>query len=477
MAKSYEELAGNVGRAQRYRRRRYDAAKFFGGEPPVLYFDDYAFELKDISGSGFGGAIPLSATDDLLADVNRIGVLRLVQHGKELYAGAARKARTELRGGKIFSGFALEQAPFDLADLQRRNAAVIASLAPAKTPDIDSHYKAFCADALNFVAGYLDRIERSFDPIEDVLTSSDTDHLARELAASAASGWRTIVMHGNDFVIPRQRIKRERLRLKLYTERVLTRTLLDGEGWSRTYFKPMGYPGDYCIMNYIYDGDPIGEDVKSKFLHLLSLVGAEPVKTRMHRLAELIAAAAADSPLGRPCRALSIGAGPTREADGVLRLSGASRPWRFTLLDQEEAALEYSMARVDRLKATYDVECRALNASFKEMLDPTPIAAQAGDSTVIYSAGLVDYLNPLLARRLVRKLYDLIEPGGSVIIGNVNDKNTGMMWPSEYVVDWTLFFRSKDEMIDMASDIPNAKVSIETDALDAINFLILKKPA
>lgn len=477
MAKSYEELVGAVGRAQRFRRKRHIATTLFGGEPPTLYFDDEPYELKDISGSGSGAVAPLSAAESALADINRIGVLRLVQNGQDIFRGAARKARASALGGRIISGFALERAQFDLAELQRRNAAAIASIAPAAVAAIDPQYKAFCADALNFVSSYLDRIERNFAPLEKSMSASDMDDFARELCAGAAPAWRSIVMQGNDLVIPRQRSKRERLRMKTFTERVLTRALLDGEGWRRTYFKPMGYPGDFCIMNYIYDGDPVGDDVKSKFLHLLSLVGAEPVKTRMRRLAELVVDCASGMPANEPCPILSIGAGPTREADDILRLSGPARSWRFTLLDQEEAALEYSTARLNTLNADNRVHCRALNASFKEMLDPSPLAAEAGENAVIYSSGLVDYLNPLLARRFVKRLYELLRPGGAIIIGNVNDKNTGMMWPSEYVVDWSLFFRSRDEMLDMAAGNPGAEISIETDRLDAIHFLIVRKPA
>ncbi|MGD9800227.1 MAG: hypothetical protein AB7F91_08655 [Parvularculaceae bacterium] len=476
MVKSYEELAGAVGRAQQFRRRRYDAAELFSGAPPALYFDDRLFELKNISGSGSGAAAPAAEEDSALSEINRIGVLRLVQGGRELFLGAARVARIEFRGGKIFSGFALEDAQFDITELKKRNASALASQAPRTAASVTPEYKAFCADVINFVADYLDRIERTIAPIEATMSTAESDAFARALCDSAAPGWRDIVTKGNDLVIPSQRVKSERMAIKTYTERVLTRMLLGGEGWRRTYFKPMGYPGDFRIMNYIYDGDPVGDDVKSKFLHLLSLVGAEPVRTRMRRLAELVVAETANTPADEPVGVLSIGAGPAREAQDILTLSAPDRHWRFTLLDQEEEALEFASGGIAGLGAGDRMGVSAFNASFKEMLDPTPAAALAEQNSVIYSAGLVDYLNPLVARRFVKRLYELLKPGGSIIIGNVNDKATGMIWPSEYVVDWSLFFRSRDEMLDMASGVPEADVSIETDSLDAIYFLIVRKP-
>lgn len=477
MVKSYEELAGAVGRAQQFRRRRHDAAALFSGAPPALYFDDRPYELKNISGSGSGAVAPLDQGRDPLDEINRIGVLRLVQNGRNLFLGAARIARAETRGGSVYSGFALEHGQFDLDALRKLNAAAIAGSASRASADVNPQYKAFCADVVNYVAGYLERIDRVIAPLESGMDDAEKNALACDLCESAAKGWREIVAQGNAFVIPHQRVKRERLAIKAYTERVLTRTLLGGEGWRRTYFKPMGYPGDFRIMNYIYDGAPVGADTASKFLHLLSLVGAEPVKTRMRRLAEIILAEAARFPAGETISALSIGAGPAREAEELLRLSGGDRSWRFALLDQEEEALEYASARLGALNRTGLVAVRAFNASFKEMLDPTPAAALAEETHVIYSAGLVDYLNPLIARRFVKRLYEMLKPGGCIIIGNVNDKTSGMIWPSEYVVDWSLFFRNREEMLDMASGIPDAEVSIEVDSLDAIYFLVIRKPA
>lgn len=477
MTKSYEELKGATGRERFFRPTRHDAADLFSGEPPTLYFDDRAFELKDISGSGGGAAAPLAEDDAAIREVNRVGVLRLVQRGQEIFRAQARQARAEASASRVFCGFALEADRFDLAELRRRNAQAIARSMPDRptAAPLPSEYKSFCADVVAFVAGYLEVIERKFAPIEGDMTPAEKDQIALELCASAAPGWRAIVLQGNDLVIPIQRVKRERLLFKSFTESVITRTLLEGEGWGRTYYKPMGYPGDFRIMNYIYDGDPIGGTIRSRFLHLLSLVGAEPVRTRMERLAELVLEAVADRPSGEPLDILSIGAGPARETALIVDAAPA-RDWRFTLVDQESEALEDAVSRFTALRSAHNATCTALHASFKEMLDPSPLVSQFGDKTVIYSSGLIDYLNPLLAQRFVRRLYQFLKPGGSIIIGNVNNKRTGMMWPSEYLVDWTLFFRSSEEMEAMASDIPDASVSIAVDSLDAIYFLIVRKP-
>ena len=110
------------------------------------------------------------------------------------------------------------------------------------------------------------------------------------------------------------------------------------------------------------------------------------------------------------------------------------------------------------------------------MLSPSRDASSFMENDIIYSSGLVDYLNPLLAQRFVKRLYEYVKPGGQVIIGNVNDAPTGMIWPLEYITDWSLYFRTEDDMRAIAQDIPGASVSVISDPMKAIHFLVVEKP-
>ncbi len=46
----------------------------------------------------------------------------------------------------------------------------------------------------------------------------------------------------------------------------------------------------------------------------------------------------------------------------------------------------------------------------------------------------------------------------------------------EQVLDWTLYFRSKDDMRALAREAPDAHMTICADPLDSIYFLVLEKP-
>ena len=76
---------------------------------------------------------------------------------------------------------------------------------------------------------------------------------------------------------------------------------------------------------------------------------------------------------------------------------------------------------------------------------------------LIYSAGLYDYLREGGAARLTRNLFDLLKPGGSLIIGNFSLRNPlHLRFPMEYLYDWVLIHRDEKAMARLAGGIPDA---------------------
>ncbi len=477
MVKTYEELAGAVGRAQRFRRERHDASALFAGEPPVLYFDDRPFDLKNLSGSGAGASVRNLADDEPLADVHRIGVLRLVQLGDELFRGPARFARASLSPGRAFAGFALDNDQFDLDELRRLNARSIARRRsePVARTEVPTEYRAHCADVIAFVGDHVARIERQLGPIEKNFGQEEREAIFRELMTSVEADWRRLLLAGNEFALEVHRDKARFAAIKRYTEAAVTPTLVGGASWNRCYYKPMGYPGDFRIMNYMYDRRPEGASLRETFLHGLGLIAGRPIETRMRVLSSIVANHFSRRPLDEPRRTASIGCGPARELEHIVSASDPRATLHATLIDQEIAALEfaenYARTRFDERR----LRISAYNTTFKEMFNPSGIAALR-DQDIIYSLGLVDYFSPLLARRFVSRAYDLVRPGGKVIIGNASNSPNGTLWTMEHVLDWTLYFRDRAEMSALAGEAEGAVVRVDSDPLDSIYFLIVEKP-
>ena len=86
---------------------------------------------------------------------------------------------------------------------------------------------------------------------------------------------------GNQLVEGIMSDKQQLADIKTYTEAVLTPEFCNGPVWWRSYRKPAGYPGDYEIMNYVYDWQREGQDVYAQLLHRLGLDVSECIATRM----------------------------------------------------------------------------------------------------------------------------------------------------------------------------------------------------
>lgn len=480
MSESYENLPGAAGKAKFFRPSRYGAAEIFSGRPPQLIFEDEIFDLDNISAQGAGCILRKRQDDNVYAAPGAKGVLRLTQQGQDLFLGAARKARHDARAGAVTAGFELEEASFDLDWLIRENASVLARVENmrAELPEPSTEYRIFCAEASAFIGGYLQRIQKYVAPIEDRMSDNERNDVARDLADAAEVEWLDLLHEGNALVGAMHDNKQLRIGYKSFTERTVTQMLLAGPGWARCLFKPAGYPGDYKIMNYGYEQKPEGERVAEKFLHLLGMIASRAIITRMEMVAHLLTDYANErrTSEGGDFAITSVGSGPARELEDILDATPADVRWRVTLVDQEPAALDYAFERVAALNNRERLQVRGLNISFREMLRPSPDNAVFMNNDVIYSSGFVDYLNPLLAQRFVRRLYEFVKPGGRVIVGNVNNLPSGMIWPLEYITDWSLYFRNEDEMRAMAREIPDAKVSVIPDPMNAIYFLVVEKP-
>jgi hypothetical protein len=226
----------------------------------------------------------------------------------------------------------------------------------------------------------------------------------------------------------------------------------------------------------MYDQRPEGDTVREQFLHGLGIIAGRPIHTRMLTLSQAIAAHFERKTDREPRKIASIGCGPARELEHIITASSGNARFEATLIDQEVEALEFAVNYARARCSDSRLGIAALNTSFKSMFNPSGIDALR-DQDVIYSLGLVDYFSPLLARRFVSRAYELVRPGGKVIIGNASDSLNGTYWAMEHVLDWSLFFRSRDEMHELAADAVGAKVSIESDPLDSIYFLVVEKPA
>jgi uncharacterized protein (DUF2126 family) len=95
---------------------------------------------------------------------------------------------------------------------------------------------------------------------------------------------------------------------------------------------------------------------------------------------------------------------------------------------------------------------------------------------MIYSVGLLDYLTDRRATGIVRRLHDMLAPGGLLIVGNMNETPLSNLWPMEFITDWTLYYRNEPQMLAWADGLHSTRTWTETDPTGRVRLLYVLKP-
>jgi extracellular factor (EF) 3-hydroxypalmitic acid methyl ester biosynthesis protein len=271
--------------------------------------------------------------------------------------------------------------------------------------------------------------------------------------------------------------------------------------------KPNGYAGDAFMMNFIYKNRFDGITPFGKFLHkhAVETKACQAVRNRKIFLKDEILKIGSGN-------VLSLAAGSAEEIRDIL--SGPSRDkFYFHALDHDMDTLlsfqdlskkghfEYFLANAFQITSNkYNLAkprpmmhrfCsprrdfrgwRNLFANLKYELN----SLRMENYDLIYSAGLYDYIKTFLLNptrgtiALTRNLFvDILKPGGTLIVGNFNHKNPrDLRFVMEYIYDWNVIYRTKDEIFDFVRDVPKQliqEIEVLEEPLGINSFLKIKK--
>jgi predicted acylesterase/phospholipase RssA len=242
---------------------------------------------------------------------------------------------------------------------------------------------------------------------------------------------------------------------------------------NRCLSKPLGYAGDYQMMNYMYDDEVFGQKSNmGKLLdyYLFSNPAANAVRNRAKIIQGLVQHRVAGTD---ELKIASIACGPAREVAATMKLIAAeakNTKIKWTLLDQDKEALDD--ARKNFPNQTV-IEPNFINAGVRDFLKGQ---VDLGQQDIIYSLGLFDYLEDKVAIRMIQSLYGFLNPGGVLLVGNfdVTNPSRALM---EAVMEWYLIHRTGDDMMALAkAAVPEGRhfVMAEPEGINLI--LVSSKP-
>lgn len=264
---------------------------------------------------------------------------------------------------------------------------------------------------------------------------------------------------------------------KSYVRRELHPIVLCSPFLYRTYTKPLGYAGDYEMVNMMLRNPYEGSSAFAKLLNF-SLLNTEPVVAHRNRIDYLIDLLIRETRrrVGRSkTRVFNLACGPAVEIQRFLREHDESDLVEIDLLDFNAETLEYTRERIQEAKMAGGKETavRYFQRSVHQLLRS---AAAGGEEEftgydVVYCAGLFDYLSQRVCKKLVELFCTMVKPGGIVVVTNVAASNPRKAW-MEYLMEWNLIYRDNDEMLDLVPEgIPVKYTDIQADTTGVNLFL------
>lgn len=249
----------------------------------------------------------------------------------------------------------------------------------------------------------------------------------------------------------------------------------------RAFAKPLGYAGDYEMVNQML-GDP--RDGPSTYFQIINAFFLEAAVATAHRnridiLLETLSALPAAQPHNGPVRVLNVGCGPAIEIQRLIAEHPTPERFAFTLMDFSEETLAYTRSKIEQACARRGVQVAVelVHESVHHLLKRGAGTRRLPDMPFdfVYCAGLFDYLSDKVCNRLLEYFVARTRGGGGVLVTNVHGNNPDR-YVMEHLLEWHLLYRDENAMRAVAP----ARASIErlwTDVTGVNVFMQLALPA
>ena len=481
--RTYEELTGAEGRRMFYRAERYKPDALFNKSVPAVSLGGEKAHLKNLSMTGAAFQSPLIDGWD-----ERIGseVPFELKGGEDmLFAGAGRIRRIEPHGSRTTVALEFTSGYLDIPAIVTDHdnlllAQALAEPSFATSEGILPEFVHLCTEIVNNFRSYKQLLEE----FEGRLTATGEEREEKLLQALIACEerivpqWKEMWYRGSDILEPVWSDPKMLAAHKRYAERVLTPDFMPGAVMKRCYEKPLGYPGDYQIMNYVYEWQRVGNTPYEKLLHRIGIETGACVGTRLRMTQDILRKRIAENAGDEPLNIANLGCGSAYEIYDYLKIDHLPSPINVTLIDQDQGALSHAYENAYRevVRHAGRAKLKCFQASFAQLLKAGALFKTLPPQDVIYSLGLFDYLSHRRAKALAHDLYAQVAPGGKLIIANVKTGRETCQWPLEFVTDWSLVYRTEQDMRDMYEGLDIENVEVLEDSTKCVYMIVGDKP-
>ncbi|MSU57958.1 MAG: methyltransferase [Pedosphaera sp.] len=270
---------------------------------------------------------------------------------------------------------------------------------------------------------------------------------------------------------------------RAFAKRQLHPLLLTSPFVHRSYAKPLGYAGDYEMVNMMFRDLAEGGSLFSKLINVYALQ-LPPICAHRNRIGYLTSHLATEAmrlaAAGRALRVFNLGCGPALEVQRFLAGNELSSRAAFTLLDFNDETLAYSNTRLNEIKRRHNraTQLHLAKKPVHQLLKQaergvaTPAAEQFD---VVYCAGLFDYLSDKVCRKLMDIFYQQLAPGDLLIATNVTTNPA--RHEMECFLEWHVIHRTAEQMHALTPGRAAAEnATLKHDPTSVNLFLEIRKP-
>jgi extracellular factor (EF) 3-hydroxypalmitic acid methyl ester biosynthesis protein len=410
-------------------------------------------------------------------------------HDRFVYAGRAVVRNIVSAGSKVVCEVALDESgwqPFDgkqAAHLPGEIAAEFNLLLKdwQKFYKVSPEFKVTVADMQTFLYDlrlWLDKVELGLQNVPNPGRGELERKILLALCAPALSAFAALFEKFEKLASATE--PDARVAHSLYAKRLLHPLVLCAPFMHRTYEKPLGYAGDYEMVRMMTMEPFRGDSIYAKLLNAFFL-NTPPVVAHRNRIDTLVKHLSAETLRAvqqkRRATIFNLGCGPAAEIQRFMADSAWSNSANFSLLDFNDETVAFAQRTLNQVKHQNNRETgiQVMKKSVTQLIkDSSKFGQNSFD--LVYCAGLFDYLSDNVCTTLVEIFYDLVAPGGLVLVSNVDASNPSRGW-MECMVDWYLVYRNARQMREiMPEGIPGDAVRIFSEVSSVNIFAEIRKP-
>jgi len=244
----------------------------------------------------------------------------------------------------------------------------------------------------------------------------------------------------------------------------------------RAFDKPKGYPGDYLMLESVYDNQPLAKSGIGVYFdkYFLSSPYAVAVRCRKDKLREFVEREIKQE-ASKNIKIFDIACGSCREIIEIPVTSFKGKAITFSCLDWDEDALEFSRNKVSNFPS--NVKFNFIKEDIMKLIKDFSLINSFENQDLVYSIGLIDYLPDRILKLFLQFFYGILKVKGKLILTHKNKEKTFSPVGPDWFCNWKFVPRSKEEVVHLfySSGIKDFSLSTEVDEFNDIFYFTFIK--